>query len=191
MNTSPKPLVLPPRNPLTHARHKREVFWQITFPVMLGVLLVLVMVVLLVVLALQEAQVQNSAAPIAESALPGDFSQEEMSMLQYLRTYTHRLSLISQIWLIVPVMIFSLLAVVALAGMIYLATNLLGLAPGYMRLAQDFMIRLRLRVGSLSDSAVEPFLKAKSMTAAARQARKSAGEQLGTIFSGNSNEHTG
>ncbi len=32
---------LPTRNPLTHRRHRREVFWQITFPLVLGSILTL------------------------------------------------------------------------------------------------------------------------------------------------------
>jgi uncharacterized membrane protein len=191
MSTPSKPLVLPPRNPLTHARHRHETFWQIIFPVMLSLLLVLVMVALLVYLAAQEAQDLNSMPPIEETALPGDLTQEEVSMLQYQRSDTHRLSLISQIWLIIPVMILSLVAVAVLAGLIYLASNLLGIAPGYMRLAQDILIRVRLRVGSLTDSAVEPFLMVKSMTAAARQARRSTSEQFSSLFSGRSDEHSG
>jgi uncharacterized membrane protein len=191
MTTPSKPLVLPPRNPLTHARHRHETFWQIIFPVMLGLLLVLVVVVLLVFFAVQEANVQNGMAPIDESALPRDYSQDEMSMVEYNRSNTHRLSLISQMWLMIPVMILTLLSAAILAGLIYLLSSLLGIAPGYMRLAQDFMIRLRLRVGGLTDSAVEPFLKAKSFSAAARQARRSTGKHLGALFSGHSDEQVG
>jgi hypothetical protein len=33
---------LPERNPITHARHRREVFWQITIPLVAGILLLLV-----------------------------------------------------------------------------------------------------------------------------------------------------
>ncbi len=32
---------LPERNPLTHKAHRREVFWQITFPIIIGALLIL------------------------------------------------------------------------------------------------------------------------------------------------------
>jgi uncharacterized BrkB/YihY/UPF0761 family membrane protein len=34
-------LMVTERNPLTHAKHKREVFWQIMIPMLIGVLLVL------------------------------------------------------------------------------------------------------------------------------------------------------
>ena len=40
--TVPNKLMVTDRNPLTHAKHKREVFWQILLPMMIGVLLVLV-----------------------------------------------------------------------------------------------------------------------------------------------------
>ena len=35
-----------PRNPITHQRHRREVFWQITFPVVLVCVVLLVLAVL-------------------------------------------------------------------------------------------------------------------------------------------------
>jgi len=38
---TPNKLMVPERNPLTHAKHKREVFWQILLPMLIGVLLVL------------------------------------------------------------------------------------------------------------------------------------------------------
>ena len=43
MNTmdTPNKLMITERNPLTHAKHKREVFWQIMLPMLIGVLLVL------------------------------------------------------------------------------------------------------------------------------------------------------
>jgi hypothetical protein len=37
------------RNPVTHARHRREVFWQITFPLLLGVVLCLALSFLIAV----------------------------------------------------------------------------------------------------------------------------------------------
>ncbi len=33
--------LIPKRNPATHAKHRREVFWQITFPLILGGILLL------------------------------------------------------------------------------------------------------------------------------------------------------
>ena len=38
---APNKLMVTERNPLTHAKHKREVFWQIIIPMLIGVLLVL------------------------------------------------------------------------------------------------------------------------------------------------------
>lgn len=35
-----------PRNPITHHRHRREVFWQVTLPVVMACLLLLVLAVL-------------------------------------------------------------------------------------------------------------------------------------------------
>lgn len=44
------PALPPPRNPLTHARHRREVLWQITLPLVLGSLAVLIVAGLVVAL---------------------------------------------------------------------------------------------------------------------------------------------
>lgn len=44
-----------PRNPITHQRHRREVFWQITFPVMLVCVVLLILAVLTVGLSTERA----------------------------------------------------------------------------------------------------------------------------------------
>ncbi len=36
---------LPERNPVTHAVHKREVFWQIIFPIVIGALIILTLAI--------------------------------------------------------------------------------------------------------------------------------------------------
>jgi hypothetical protein len=36
---------LPERNPITHAVHKREVFWQIIFPIVIGALILLTLAI--------------------------------------------------------------------------------------------------------------------------------------------------
>lgn len=50
MNTmdGPNKLMIPERNPLTHAKHKREVFWQIIIPMLIGVLLLLLVAFLII-----------------------------------------------------------------------------------------------------------------------------------------------
>ena len=52
---------LPERNPRTHQAHKREVFWQITFPLIVGVILVLVLAVLTLFAATGGGSVKQAA----------------------------------------------------------------------------------------------------------------------------------
>jgi hypothetical protein len=49
------------RNPKTHQDHKREVFWQITFPIIIGGILVLILAVLAVVAG-------TESGPLAQAA---------------------------------------------------------------------------------------------------------------------------
>ena len=44
-------IVKPERNPKTYQAHRREVFWQITFPLIVGLIFVLTMAILAVVAA--------------------------------------------------------------------------------------------------------------------------------------------
>ena len=43
---SQSPAIQPPRNPITHQRHRREVFWQITIPSIAAALLLLIFAIL-------------------------------------------------------------------------------------------------------------------------------------------------
>ena len=78
------------RNPVTRKRHQKEVLWQITIPMLIGSLILLVLAAL--------------AVAAATGIVPGD---------------TRRWADISMIWLIVPVMLVTLLALLFLAGSIY------------------------------------------------------------------------
>ena len=50
----------PERNPKTHAAHKREVFWQITFPLIVGLILVLALAVLTVFAATGDGRIAQA-----------------------------------------------------------------------------------------------------------------------------------
>jgi hypothetical protein len=39
------PPIFPPRNPFTHQKHRREVFWQVTIPLAAGLIIVLALAV--------------------------------------------------------------------------------------------------------------------------------------------------
>ena len=183
MPNEPKPFVLPERNPLTHARHRKEVFWQITLPVILCALLLVAAITALVVMTVNEAQLEDALATgWYESERVGDFSPDEKAMLTYMRGTTHRLSNVSQMWLLAPVLCLALLPMALLVGLVVLSTKLLGVLPGSLRLVQDFMVRLGLRIKTASDAAVRPILKVNSLSAAARRARQSTRQTLSELF---------
>ena len=52
---------LPERNPITHKDHRREVFWQITLPLLIGAFLILGVVVWTTVAAAQGGNVSQPA----------------------------------------------------------------------------------------------------------------------------------
>ena len=133
---SPSPL--PERNPKTHASHRREVFWQITFPLAL---------VSMIFLALSVGVIWAGVAGSGELT---------------------RWAGVSIVWLSLPVIILSLLMLALVRGLVYGVTKLLHVLPGYARLAQDFFVRVQNKVKALADKIVEPFFKVHGFGAAVK-----------------------
>jgi hypothetical protein len=123
-----------PRNPITRQRHHREVFWQITLPIIIVSLILLVLAVLTVGLS-------------AESA----------------STWAD----ISLIYMIVPALLMSLLAMIILAGGIYLTVWLIRMRPFYFFKGHNWFLLVNLRVGRVGDSLAEPFLRVRAWKAGA------------------------
>lgn len=69
-----------------------------------------------------------------------------------------RWAAVSTIWVVIPVMVASLLFLAVLAGIVYLLTRLLGIAPTYTGMAQDFVQKLSLRIRSAADALVKPVI---------------------------------
>jgi hypothetical protein len=132
---------LPPRNPTTHARHRREVFWQITAP-LLGVLILLLVLVGLVIWSGVQASPEVG-----------------------------RWADISLVWLIVPAMIGAFLFLLLLSGITFGVIKLIQVLPPYARLAQDFFLRVQARVSGAADRLVRPIVQTKSTAAGARRLR--------------------
>lgn len=123
------------RNPLTHLRHRREVFWQITIPLA---------VVALVLLALAAISTQTTAEGASVWAD------------------------ISLIWLIIPVLVFSLIVTVVLAGAIYLTVVLIRELPPLFLKAHEFLLMVGHQVGQVGDRAVAPVLRTQGWLASLR-----------------------
>lgn len=141
MTQQEKPFVLPKRNPKTHARHRHDVLWQITVPLLICLLLVLGLSGLVIWVGIQ-------ASP-------------EVS----------RWADISLIWLIVPVIIAAFILLLLLAGITFGVFKLVQVLPGYARLAQDFFLRLQARVLGISNRLVRPFIRARARVEALRTLR--------------------
>jgi hypothetical protein len=132
-----------PRNPLTHQRHRREVFWQVTFPILV------VSVVLLLLAVMATGLSTEKASTWAD---------------------------ISTIWLIIPALIFSLLAMILLAALVYLTIKLLHILPFYFFKGHNWFLLVNVRIGRISDNLAEPFLRLSAWKAGAgalgRQVRR-------------------
>lgn len=132
---SPK-FPLQSRNPATQREHRREVFWQITLPIIVGVVLVLT---------------AAAGAIWAGVANTGDVS---------------KWADVSLIWLILPLMVVSFLFLGLLAGLIYVFTLSLQRLPFFMHRVQKFFVLVSLRVSKVADGAVEPVMRVQSFSAA-------------------------
>lgn len=120
---------LPERNPITYQKHRHEVFWQITIPLLVGGILIVVPMCLVVL-----------------GAVTGAAGLEKLAS-------------ISLIWLILIAMVLSLFSIVLVVALGYLITMMVRTIPPYSRQAQDAFSLLDVRVRGLSDKVVEPFLR--------------------------------
>jgi len=135
------------RNPKTHAEHKREVFWQITLPLLIGILIILVAV---------GAIIFSTIQPVTD---------------------VERWADVSLIWLIVPTLFFALLLLVLLAGLIYAVSFLMRLIPRYALIIQLYFEQARAKVGQMLNLSAEPILRLNSIWAAIRYATERGRKQ--------------
>jgi len=136
---APGPHRLHERNPKTHAEHRREVFWQITLPLIIGILLVLAAV---------GAIVFSATQPLTDLARWAD---------------------VSLIWLILPSLFFAFIMLVILMGIVYGISMLLKIVPRYARILQLYFETGKSKVNQLSNRIVEPFVKTRSIWAVVRR----------------------
>lgn len=116
-------------NPVTHATHQREVFWQITLPLVLGVLVILALAGLTI------------AAGIGLSDATSTWAS------------------ISLIWLILPGLIIVLVLIVFLSSVIYGIIRLAQVLPVYARQVQDFFYLVQIKIRQGADRVVQPVIK--------------------------------
>ena len=126
------------RNPKTYAEHKRETFWQITLPLVIGVL---------IILAVVGAIIFSVTQPVTDVGRWAD---------------------VSLIWLIIPSLFFALLFLILLVGLIYAISFLLRLIPRYTLILQLYFEQGRSKIGQLMNMSTEPILRINSIWAAIR-----------------------
>lgn len=143
MNNKP-PVVPPARNPQTHAAHRKEVWWQITLPLIIGCLL----------LALAIAGVIWTAAG----------SGDQIS----------RWADTSLICLTPLPLFFGLLGLGVLVGITILVSKLLGALPSFAWRVHLFFALLQQKTLKISNALVAPSLKLKGWTAGIRRVRQVA-----------------
>ena len=149
MTLPPQKFIPPPRNPVTHAAHKREVFWQITLPLL----------VIIFLCAGMSGLVIWSAA----------VSNPNVS----------RWADVSFIWLTPPVIFGLLITLLLVGGLAYGIIKLVQVLPPYARLAQDFFVKVLAKTRQISDQLAAPVIRTKGSTAGARELRKQIGGLFG------------
>lgn len=123
------------RNPVTYQKHRHEVLWQITVPLVVGGVLILLPAILVIVAGV------TGGGQIA------------------------KLAQVSLIWLIVIAMVISLLMIIFTVAIIFATTAILRSTSPLARQIQDTFLLIGQRVKQVSDKAVEPVLRYQSFMA--------------------------
>ena len=131
--------LVPARNEMVHRKHRREVFWQITFPLALGTLLILTICGLTI------------AAAVAGDALVGLWRD------------------ISLIWVLTPAILLSVIPLALFAVTAYGVVRLIQVLPGFFFKIQAFLANVAARVHGLSDRVSSPFIRVNSLWAGLRR----------------------
>src|SRR5512136_2876578 len=122
----------PERNAQVHEKHRHEVKLHIYLPVIIGLVLILAGVIAIIIYGFQ-----------AGSSL-------------------RRWADVSLIWVIVPAMFIGLVLMLVTVAALYGVTRLLGILPGYSRIVQGYFNQAGARVSQVTNTLVEPVLKARS-----------------------------
>jgi hypothetical protein len=134
--THPKPKsTLPPRNPETHAAHRRSFFWQVTLPFILFLLVFF-----------------GAVAGVSWAAVGGS---------DQLRRWAD----VAIIWQLPLPIIFSLICLGTNIGLLYGLVRLIGFLPGTARLLHNYVLLVQVKVNEISDRLVAPILKLSSSQA--------------------------
>jgi hypothetical protein len=143
-----KPPTFPPeRNAQVHGAHRRDTRLQIYLPLVIAILLVLAGVVVIVIYGLR-----------VEATL-------------------RRWADVSLIWVIIPALFIGLIFMIVVIGVLYAATHVVGVVPGYGRLLQGYFLQAQAKVLQLTNALVEPLLRLRSAWAAITNRKKFMNKQ--------------
>jgi lysylphosphatidylglycerol synthetase-like protein (DUF2156 family) len=109
----------------SYLKHRKQMMWQVIFPILLTTILLIALIVLINVATFRQG---------------GDVA---------------RWAAISTIWIVVPIMIGMLVFLALLAGLIYLLARLLNVTPTYTGMAQDYVHRAAGYIKRGLDAAVK------------------------------------
>jgi hypothetical protein len=112
----------------SYLKHRKDRTWKIIFPVILSVLLCIGLVVLINIATFRDG---------------GDVA---------------RWAAISTMWIAIPTMIALLVFLALLAGIVYLLAKLLGIAPRYTLMVQEFFYKIEAYAIRGADAAAKPFI---------------------------------
>jgi hypothetical protein len=140
--------LIPERNPIVHAEHRRETFRQIILPFIIGIVLILLVVVTIIIFATHSLENLNRWASV------------------------------SIIWMIVPSMIIALVMLVVTLGLLFAISRLLGILPGYSKIVQSYFTQAETTVDQITDKAVEPVLRLRSAWAVTHRRVKQTSKEI-------------
>ena len=123
----------------SYKRHRRELAWQIIFPVALTALLMVGLIVLINIATFNQS---------------GDVS---------------RWAAISTIWIVIPVMIAGLVLLALIVALVYLMKRLLDITPRYTGIAQDYVHKAAGYIKRGTEMAIKPVLFVDSIGASIRK----------------------
>ncbi len=135
---APNKYLVTERNAITHAKHRKEVFWQITLPMLIGVLLALIAV---------------TAIIFSTTVTAADLS---------------RWADVSTIWLILPSLVITLIFLAILIAFTYLISVVLKFTPRYARIVQNYFEIGKYKISHITDQITAPIIKSRSIWAVVR-----------------------
>lgn len=112
----------------SYKNHRRQLVWQIIFPMVLTVVLCIALIVLINIATFRDG---------------GDVA---------------RWAAVSTIWIVIPIMIGLLIIAALVGGLVYLMFRLLGITPTYTGLAQDHVNKAAVYIKRGADALVKPVI---------------------------------